>query len=384
MKSSTWRSSAVLVTAGFALSGMLTGGLMQADVVSYERAFELNHEQVSIWLSLFSVLTAVGGAVAGVLADRVGAGKVYLGCLALSGAGLSVFAASHPFATLSGFILSSLGIGALIIGNILVTQDGSGSPNRSLNRLHANHSLARLIGVFISMYALTAFWKLSYVALGIAFFALAAIYRPPERIAPASKSAGSAPQNRFIFARPFPTVYFGFLSYMMAEMVLITWLPAYFEQDRQWTPAASKLVYAVFLAGLIVGRVYCSIRWPAEISPRACRILAIIHVCSMGMFIASSREWILCVSLFAAGFCEGPGWPSLFAFAARRAVGFEGKLTAVIYLVCCTSIVLATAGSGILAQRMGLASIFYVAAGAHLVFSGLFHHLLRRNPFSAV
>lgn len=368
--------SAVLVALGFALSGMLTGGLMQADVVSYEGAFDLNHEQVSFWLSLFSVLTAIGGVAGGVMADRWGAAHVYRGCIAASGAGLGAFYWIHPVTTLGGFCVAGLGVGGLVVGNILVAQDESSQPNRSLNLLHAAHGLARFLGVFVSVYAVGAGWQKSYLLLGVAFLILGIVYRlagdPPGGVKTARQPLANV-------ELPVAAVGMGFAMYMFAEMVLITWLPAYFEQERLWSPAESRSAYAVFLAGLILGRWIAARRWPVELPAPVCRNLALCHAALLAAFLSVDAAWAAWPILFAAGCCEGPGWPSLFAFAIRRATGAEGRLTSVIYVVCCAAIVVSTAGSGMLAQRMGIESTFYVVGIAHAIFSVIFFRLLQQH-----
>lgn len=368
-----------MVAIGFALSGMLTGGLMQTDVVAYENAFGLNHEQVSFWLSLFSVGTALGGGIAGWLADIWGAGRIYRGGLVLSGVGLAAFAWTHAVSNLFGFVTSSLGVGGLIVGNILVTQDETDNPNRSLNHLHASHGLARLIGVFLSIFVLALFWQLSYLILGIAFIALALLYSPSQK-STITRAVGTAASTANGNEKILWPIGLGFLLYMTAEMVLITWLPAYFEKDLRWGAMSSKAIYGMFLAGLVLGRLVCAKFWPQELSAPACRHLMALHAVAVGVFLWAGHPAALGVALFATGFCEGPGWPALYSFAMRRSGGREGKVTGVIYVVCCAGIVLSTAGSGMLAERAGLDSVFYVVGVAHVLFSLLFYWLLRSKP----
>lgn len=368
-----------MVAAGFALAGMLTGGLMQTDVVAYETAFGLNHEQVSFWLSLFSVGTALGGGVAGWLSDVWGAGRIYRACMGLSGAGLAAFACGHAASNAFGFTASALGVGGLIVGNILVSNDETDTPCRSLNHLHASHGFARLIGVFLSIFVLSLFWQLSYLILGIAFVALAVFYSP-RRGSGLSRPAETAKTPANSAGKMLWPVGLAFLLYMTAEMVLITWLPAYFEKDLQWGAGSSKAIYGFFLAGLIAGRLVGAKFWPRELSSLACRFLMAVHAAAVAVFLWAGHPAALGAALFAAGFCEGPGWPALFAFAMRRSAGMEGKVTSVIYVVCCAAIVLATAGSGMLAERRGLESVFYVVGVAHLLFSLLFDWLLLSKP----
>lgn len=362
------------MTIGFALSGMLTGGLMQADVTAYERSFGLDHEGVSVWLSLFSVLTAMGGVAAGVLSDRFGAGRVYKASLLLSGLGLMSFAAPPTVSTLLGFVIAGLGIGGLVVGNILVSHDNTDSPNRSLNILHGSHGLARLAGVGLSIFVLGILWRSSYLILGMVFLFLAAVYDPPHlHLAESSGAAPSPPASHALLA----SVGAGFFLYMTAEMVLVTWLAAYFEQDLRWSAAVSKIAYGIFLAGLIGGRFLSAWRWPLELPAPVCRNLAVIHAGAIAAFLIARQPWVLCLSLLVAGWCEGPGWPALFSYAVRRARGHEGKMTSVIYVVCCVGIIFSTAGSGLLAQHAGLRSAFLVVGLAHAAFSVIFYRLLR-------
>lgn len=371
---------------GFSLAGMMTGGLMQADVTAYEVSFGLNHERVSFWMSLFSLVTAVGGGLAGMISDKFDAARVYRACIVLSGAGLLFFVCPVPCLTLFGFLTAGLGMGGLIVGNILVSQDDAGAPNRAINRLHAAHCSARLIGVGLSIYATSVYWQRSYLILGSAFLILAAAYSPARVSRPGSaphlKTDGDAGVQRMSGPAAW-AVMIGFLLYMTAEMVLITWLPAYFEKDRAWSAANSKAAYGIFLAGLIAGRLFYAKTYPVEFATSACRNLAFAHVAALAVFLVLDAPAAAAFSLLIAGWCEGPGWPSLFAFSIRRSAGKEGKITGLIYVVSCVGIILATAGSGILAERVGLRSIFYVVACAHLLFSAVFYGLLRAHAAKA-
>ncbi|MBI4178826.1 MFS transporter [bacterium] len=358
----------------------MTGGLMQADVLAYERAFELNHEQVSYWLSLFSLLTGVCGGLAGLFADLWGAGRVYRMSLVLSGLGLMAFGSALPGLVLPGFFLAGFGIGGLFVGNILVSQADVSSPNRAINRLHASHGIARTAGVALSIVAIGYFWQMSYLVLGAAALALGALYRPASSSPPVINLSGTShPDSSALASISLPLLSAGFILYMTAEIVLVTWLPAYMEVVRGWSSGSAKFAYIVFLAGLIFGRLWSAAKCPTEFSAAACRNLALAHAVLLPVFLYASHPAFLLGLLFAAGWCEGPGWTALYAYAIRRCRGWEGRLTGVIYVVCCFGIILCTAASGVMAERWGISSIFILVVLAHLLFSGVFYLLLGRQ-----
>lgn len=365
----------VLISVGFGLAGMLTGGMMQADVTVYEQVFGLNHEQVSFWLSAFSVLSAFGGMLAGWMADRhSAAGPTYRMSLVFSCIGLVLFAVPQfgIAGIIAGYAVAGLAVGGLVVGNILVSRNGDGTPCRSINLLHTSHGIARLAGVLLSVAAVGMSWRLSYIVLAAAFLLLAALYASSPSPRTSAETRGDIHAGIPLNPAPLSMVGAGFFAYMIAEMVLVTWLPAYFEKERMWSVAASKLAYAVFLGGLIIGRLACAKMWPVEM-PRAVRLyLGIVHAVAIAVFLFADSPLFLCGSLLAAGICQGPGWPAIFAYAIRRSPGSEGKLTGFIYLVCCTAIVVSTAGSGIVAQHEGIEVVFYVVGAAHVAFTFLF------------
>jgi fucose permease len=363
----------------FGLSGMLTGGLLQADVVSFERAFDLNHEELALRLAFFAALSAAAGGLAGILADRYGSGRIFHLALVVSGAGLLFFVLPPVEFALLGYLLAGLGIGGLVTGNTVAAEGGSERPNRSMNLLHASHGVARLAAIPISIAALVAGWRTSYALLGALFLLLAC--RPPAW--PSASRGRHDHRFEFSFGRQnrfMAGILVAFFFYMLAEMVLVTWLAAYFEEARGWTPARARAAYGVFLAGLIVGRVAAAHLWPRVLSGPATLAIGFLHLVAIGIFLVTSTWFVLLPALFILGLCQGPGWTALFALAVDRVPGRAGQLTSVIYLTTCTGIVASTAGSGIVAQRFGLGSVFVVVAAAHLLFSGFYLQLCRRSP----
>jgi fucose permease len=362
----------------FGLSGMLTGGLLQADVVSFERAFDLSHSDLALRLAFFSALSGAAGGLAGILADRYGSGRIFHLSLVFAGAGLLLFVLPFAGCALIGYLLAGLGIGGLVTGNTVAAEDGSEQPNRSMNLLHAAHGVARLAAIPISIAALGAGWRMSYALLGALFLLLAG--RPPAW--PSASSGRHDHRFEFSFGRHnrfMAGILIAFFFYMLAEIVLVTWLAAYFEEARGWTPARARAAYGVFLTGLIVGRGAAAYLWPRVLSGPATLVSGLFHLVAISLFLGSSAWFISLAALFILGLCQGPGWTALFALAIHRVPGRAGQVTSFIFLTTCLGYVVSTAGSGFMAQRFGLGSVFAVVAAAHLVFSAIYLLLCRRS-----
>src|SRR3989338_4998691 len=134
------------------------------------------------------------------------------------------------------------------------------------------------------MAVLAMSWQTSYAVLGAVFCCLAALYCAPgfQTAAPVSPNS---PAGGGISKLPLSSIALGFFVYMTAEMILITWLPAYLERDRQWGSLASKSAYGVFLAGMIAGRMMCAGRWPEELTSSSCAVLAAAHAAALAPFL---------------------------------------------------------------------------------------------------
>lgn len=356
---------------------MLTGGFLQADVLAYEAAFAIEHDELALWLSGLSVISAIGGAGAGWLADRVEPVRVFRIAIFISGAGCALFSwassGGRVVAAIAAYCLAGLGMGAFIIGNLLVSSDGRGEENRSINSLHAFHGVARLAAIGVSILAIAVDWRYSYLFLGAVFLLLAAM---PSGGASATRIAANGqgvPLPRFL-----PGVLVAFFAYMVAEMTAVTWIAAYCEEVRAWRPSEARFAYGVFLAGLIVGRGFVGKFWPAELPRGVIVRLALAHPVAIAA-ISLGGDGVALGGLFVAGLMEGPGWPSLYAWAIRRSSGCEGRVTSAIYVVVCAGIVAATGASGFLAEAGAWGGLFASVVLAHAVFSGVFAMVVGRE-----
>ena len=381
MKTHNVRTAAILLSlTGFAIAGNALPPLVTT--LSDELAVPIEHFGYAFFAQFLAF------AVASTFIATVTRGRYGRLILVLSLAVSSLLFTAAPllrsFALLVAWFVP-LGVAGgftetqatLLIGRI----DGDGS-SRVLSLSQAFFCLGAIVAPQVVSLLLkngiewrSAFFVFAGLVGAVAIFALIAFLLPSET-EPALQSKHTSANRRW-YGGAFPAFAIAMFLYVVAEGVIATWLPTFYEFRFDSTPAIAAGVLSLFWIGVLSGRILVFVLprrlslWPALLTS------AIAGSISYAVCAVAKTPNIALISIFVAGVLVGPFWPVL-ASVARIVTVSERAVAGVV-----TSGALGVAIGPFLGSRFialfGIERLFLFVFGCSIVVGAIITVLFARS-----
>jgi len=315
----------------------------------------ISHGRAGWMQSCFLIGSVLGSLVAGWALYTTNARTVGVLSLLVTGAGSMLSGIPWYAAVLVGRLTMGLGnAGSIIFFSTMIVHCFKARQTMWFNVFHAVLAFGavvtlvggRPVGVWGGSWSVP-FWIAAamgcLLAIGTARIAL------PKGVTGPRLRMSSV---RRILGHPvFLVSFFLFVGYNMAEQGLVTFFPAYGEQERGFSVEAAAWSAAAYWIGVGVGRAVSALAVKKTAERRVLiggTVLgALLLLCSLVM-----QQFFGAIAVvFAAGFVVGPLIPVAFSYVVRKVGYLEATVLSLCNVVCCIGGASGPVLSGYIADR---------------------------------
>lgn len=300
--------------SGF-VAGIIPAGVLPANVLNIEHAYNLSHAQVGRIVGLCMIFGgATGGLLGGWICGKIGALRNVLLALVMSAIALGCIGLiPHVAATVGGLAAYFFAMGFMGSSNTLATHMLP-DRQRGIALLHATNASGKLAGPLLASLFIAGAWRYSFLASAI----LPAILIIPTLLTH-SNGYTDVGQRAKHTKRPGTGFWIAISAFAFiagSEIAVAMWLPAYAYEMKGFSEERSKQLLSIFLTGMITGRVVSS-ALSKMVSSRMVIAACGIFLIALVPALQSSAYFTLAFWLFFLGVGFSAIWPSYFAHISR-------------------------------------------------------------------
>jgi len=307
----------LLVILQSMIAPIVMSGLIPVHMDRLTESFGVSRGQIGTVLAVAALLSAAFGFAAGLIAERFGNLRVLLA--AIAGQSVAVIVFTFTRSAWSAALLAVVFLGGMnmtCVANAISTEFFAASLKRGVNLLHAVNSLGKLGGPLVALAFAGAIWRWGFFAtgaygLGILALGFVVLGQGVHSHRPAGLHADP------VLSRPlYWACILGFVLLVGAEASVTQWLPEYLREVRGFSQELKKIMQAVFLAGLVGGRL-ATVFFAYRLNHR--QIIATCISCALFLLPAMFLQSPVLVGtfLFLHGIAFSAAYPTHFAYITR-------------------------------------------------------------------
>ena len=295
----------------------------------------------------------------GVLADRMGKKKV----LSFSLAGISAALLLMPFSPnfyVVCVLLFLIGGFSGIIESIIsaaVSDLNPQNPTFYVNLSQVFFGLGALAGPIIAGFAAAggATWRQCYLALGIVFTLLSAIFLSDRTAYGNEREAASAHAVKALLSdRNFLLICFCMFLYSGSEVGSWGWMATFLKEEAGFSVRASAIAVGVFWAAIIAGRLVCGpLTYKLE-ERRVILVLALFSACAVFLSGWMSGAWMIWLVVAGMGVGYSSLWPLIVSYGGKMHRESSGTAFAMLVGSCGLGMMVIPYLLGIVGELAGL------------------------------
>lgn len=296
--------------AGFT-SGIIPAGLLPANVLNFENAYHLSHDQMGRMVGLCMIFGGgIGGLIGGWLCGKIGAIRNMLLALVMATFALCCIGLTKDYHTsIGGLLLYFFSMGFLASSNVLATVMLP-DRQRGVGLLHAFNGVGKLIGPILASLFLYGAWRNSFLAVA----ALPVLLTIPLLLAhrDIDNSIGRKHDKSIRAGIPFWISVGGFGLIAGSEIAVALWIPTYARQARGFSAPQANLLLSIFLCGLVVGR-FASSAFSKKLPPKRSIAFGVSCIIFAAPALYFPSYGLAGASFFLFGMAFSCTYPSYFA-----------------------------------------------------------------------